>query len=58
MDWWVTFVIVVLVSAVFAFFEWRSWRKPLPRGLEYGSRVGQNDVMVHPLAHDFQRPRD
>ena len=35
MVWWAWLVLVVAVLlAVLAFFEWRSWDKPLPRGLD------------------------
>jgi hypothetical protein len=35
MVWWAWLILVVaLLLAVLAFFEWRAWRKPLPRGLD------------------------
>ena len=35
MDWWVWVILVVLVlAAVLAYFEWRSRSRPLGRGVE------------------------
>jgi hypothetical protein len=35
MEWWVWVILVgVAIAAVFVFFEWRSWNKPLRKGLE------------------------
>jgi hypothetical protein len=37
MDWWAWVIIVgVVLAGVVLFFEWRSWNKPLSRGLEQG----------------------
>ena len=27
-------IIIATIVAIVGFFEWRSWKKPLPRGLE------------------------
>ena len=50
MDWWGwVLVVVVVMAAVFAFFEWRSRNKPLGRGL-------QDDIGLHDYPGNSQLP--
>ena len=58
MEWWGWVLLVVaVVGAVFAFFEWRSWNKPLASGLESGPR-GMNINVDGGTKPDYGRRND
>ena len=60
MEWWVWVIIaVVALVVVLAFFEWRSWNKPLSRGLEHGPHgVGPHTVLPIADRGDLERPHE
>jgi len=57
MEWWGWVMIVAAaLAALVAFFEWRSWNKPLSRGLEdtpsfWGGTTPQS-------GNDWNKPHD
>ena len=54
MVWWVGVILaVVVLASVLAFFEWRSWNKPLPRMFEDATPGGSFTVR----ANSFWSPR-
>ncbi len=54
---WAVIIIATVVIAL-VFFEWRSWRKPLPGGLE-GSPGRWSDAAFPPSGHgELKGPHD
>jgi hypothetical protein len=58
MDWWIWLIIVgAVLAAALVFFEWRSWNKPLSRGLEQGGSRW-SDAHYPPDTHGDLNRRD
>jgi hypothetical protein len=61
MQWWVWVIVVgVVLAAVLAFFEWRSWNKPLSPGLEGTPRWTDGGAYARRRGNhgDLDEPRD